>query len=343
MCGSCTVLLDDRPARSCISFAVALDGGRVRTVEGFETDAVMEKLRDAFRREHGVQCGFCTSGMLITSHDIVTRFAAADEKKNSHGAGGQRLPLHRLRWDRECHPARHERDAGRGPASRACGKSRSGPGRRRPFRPFDALADGRNSAASSTSATQPAAGKGWLRIDDHFVIAGPRRRGRKFFADIPRVARCMPGAELISNDGRNLVGNVRVAFGPIKASFSGVASVERNDADFSGVVRGGGNDAKGGSRARGQVIYRLVDQGANSTRVNLSLEFQLQGPLAQFGRAGLVKDFASRLVAQFARNLSADLSGKPADGDRTAITAGAMLWSILWGLIRGRSGRQPGN
>ena len=79
VCGACTITIDGAPARSCIAFAVALDGRDVRTVEGFDDDPVMAKLRDAFHREHALQCGFCTSGMLITARDIVMRFGEADE------------------------------------------------------------------------------------------------------------------------------------------------------------------------------------------------------------------------------------------------------------------------
>jgi carbon-monoxide dehydrogenase small subunit len=81
VCGTCTVMINDAPARSCIAYAVTLSGCDIRTIEGYATDPVMEKIREAFRVEHGVQCGFCTSGMLITSRDIVTRMTVADEKR----------------------------------------------------------------------------------------------------------------------------------------------------------------------------------------------------------------------------------------------------------------------
>ena len=67
VCGACTVLIDEEPVRSCIAFAVACDGQTVRTIEGFEGDALMQRLREAFAREHALQCGFCTPGMLIAS------------------------------------------------------------------------------------------------------------------------------------------------------------------------------------------------------------------------------------------------------------------------------------
>ena len=81
VCGACTVLIDGEPARSCITFAVACDGAEVSTIEGFDDDGVMELLRTAFTEEHGLQCGYCTPGMLISARDIVTRLPDADEKR----------------------------------------------------------------------------------------------------------------------------------------------------------------------------------------------------------------------------------------------------------------------
>ena len=73
VCGACTVLLNGKPVRSCISLTVSCENMEVRTIEGFDDDAVMAVLRNAFSKEHGVQCGFCTPGVLISARDIVTR------------------------------------------------------------------------------------------------------------------------------------------------------------------------------------------------------------------------------------------------------------------------------
>jgi carbon-monoxide dehydrogenase small subunit len=73
VCGACTVLLNGEPVRSCISLTVSCENMEVRTIEGFDDDAVMAVLRNAFSEEHGVQCGFCTPGVLISARDIVTR------------------------------------------------------------------------------------------------------------------------------------------------------------------------------------------------------------------------------------------------------------------------------
>jgi carbon-monoxide dehydrogenase small subunit len=80
-CGACTLLIDGQPARSCITYAVLCEGAQITTIEGLEDDPVMIALRRAFTAEHGLQCGFCTPGMLITARDIVTRLPDADERR----------------------------------------------------------------------------------------------------------------------------------------------------------------------------------------------------------------------------------------------------------------------
>src|SRR5262249_53190470 len=80
-CGACTLLIDGQPARSCITYAVLCEGAQITTIEGLEDDPVMVALRRAFTAEHGLQCGFCTPGMLMTARDIVMRLPDADEKR----------------------------------------------------------------------------------------------------------------------------------------------------------------------------------------------------------------------------------------------------------------------
>jgi len=81
VCGACTIEIDGRPARSCITYAAACEGLAVRTIEGFGDDPLMAELREAFAAEHALQCGYCTPGMLVTAHDIVRRLPRADEAR----------------------------------------------------------------------------------------------------------------------------------------------------------------------------------------------------------------------------------------------------------------------
>lgn len=66
VCGACTVLFDGQPVRSCLMFAVQTDGHEVTTVEGLGTPQNLHPIQEAFREAHGVQCGFCTPGFLLT-------------------------------------------------------------------------------------------------------------------------------------------------------------------------------------------------------------------------------------------------------------------------------------
>src|SRR5262245_28198306 len=70
-CGACTVLLDGKPVKSCTVFAVQANGSDVMTVEGLETDGKLNPVQEGFREEHGLQCGFCTPGMLMTGYALL--------------------------------------------------------------------------------------------------------------------------------------------------------------------------------------------------------------------------------------------------------------------------------
>ena len=71
VCGACTVLLDGRTARSCLHFAVAVDGAEVRTVEDVADADGLHPIQDAFHRHHALQCGYCTPGFLMTTIELL--------------------------------------------------------------------------------------------------------------------------------------------------------------------------------------------------------------------------------------------------------------------------------
>lgn len=72
-CGACTVLLDDRPVKSCTVFAAQAEGHVITTLEGLSEKKEMKTLQKSYVEHHGLQCGFCTSGMLISSYSLLTR------------------------------------------------------------------------------------------------------------------------------------------------------------------------------------------------------------------------------------------------------------------------------
>jgi carbon-monoxide dehydrogenase small subunit len=66
VCGACTVLVDGEPVRSCLMFAVQAEGGDIETIEGLTTDHTLTPLQEAFSRNHALQCGYCTPGIIMT-------------------------------------------------------------------------------------------------------------------------------------------------------------------------------------------------------------------------------------------------------------------------------------
>jgi aerobic carbon-monoxide dehydrogenase small subunit len=88
-CGACTVVVDGKATRSCLVLAVMCDGRSVDTLEGLRDDPTMIVLRKHFHESHGLQCGFCTPGMLITARDILARLAAPDSAAVRHELSGQ--------------------------------------------------------------------------------------------------------------------------------------------------------------------------------------------------------------------------------------------------------------
>ena len=79
-CGACTVMLDGDAVRSCLTFAVQVDGCEVRTVEGLAPEGKLTELHEAFREHHGLQCGFCTPGILITVAAAMNRGLLPDSE-----------------------------------------------------------------------------------------------------------------------------------------------------------------------------------------------------------------------------------------------------------------------
>lgn len=349
VCGACTVLVGGEPVRSCITFAVACDEQHVRTIEGFDDDELMARLRRSFSDHHGLQCGFCTPGMLITARDIVQRFPDADEARirlelsgnlcRCTGYVGIVAAIEAVLKDLKINPL----------ASAVAAKPTHGAARPSSvddaavFRTFDAAPVAEpvrtSAAAFRADAPQPAAErKGWTAIDDSFVVPFPLARVWAFMGDLPSVTACLPGAELLEHDAEKVQGRIAIKFGPMSANFVGAARLERDDAAHRAVMRGAGQDNISRSRANGDVTYALRDEaGGAHTRVAVTLEYMLQGPLAQFSRSGLVKDFVRRMIADFGARVTAQLEGAAGTAALPApasFNAGILVWGVLWSRIR---------
>lgn len=87
-CGACTVLLDDRAVKSCSVLAVQVDGSSVKTIEGMSQNGSLHPIQAAFKEHHGLQCGFCTPGMVMTAADILANNPDPTETEIRHGLEG---------------------------------------------------------------------------------------------------------------------------------------------------------------------------------------------------------------------------------------------------------------
>lgn len=85
-CGACTVLMDGRPVKSCNVLAVQADGAEIITIDS--SDELLERLRRAFNEKHALQCGFCTSGMLLASYALLKRNPEPDEEEIREAISG---------------------------------------------------------------------------------------------------------------------------------------------------------------------------------------------------------------------------------------------------------------
>ena len=103
-CGTCVTWMDDEPVKSCTVLAAMAGGREVRTVEGLERDGVLDPVQEGFMRCHGLQCGFCTPGMLMTARALLDRNPHPTEAGDPRGDLRADLPLHRLHHHRALDP-----------------------------------------------------------------------------------------------------------------------------------------------------------------------------------------------------------------------------------------------
>ena len=358
VCGACTVLVDGKPVRSCITFAAACEGRQITTIEGYDTDPIMLKLRDAFNTNHALQCGFCTPGMLATSRDIVLRLPDADEERVRIELSGNicRCTGYQGITASVLSVLKHFRDepneqvdamrraAAQGkaalPPETDAPKTFSGFEAKSIQREAKAVANGADAAPAGSGAASGAAtsapGKG-TSVKSGFNVDFPAVKVWEFMSDLKAVAACLPGAVIESQEGNEVKGRIAIKFGPMNAAFKGAATLERDESNMSAVLRGAGQDSLSQSRAKGDVGYRVISVADDRARVDVDLLYSLQGPLAQFSRSGLVQDFVKRMIADFGRNVSLRLSqpeGSDAPLPQAEFSPFKMFMGVLWARIK---------
>ncbi|WP_420418044.1 xanthine dehydrogenase family Fe-S subunit [Pacificispira sp.] len=336
VCGACTILIDGQPGRSCIALAAACDGADIRTVEGFDDDPTMARLRKAFSERHGLQCGFCTPGMLVTARDIVNRLDTPDEARIRHALSGN---ICRCTGYQGIVEAISDVVAETAAEKAPCGAPIAPLGRAAPDAPppsFE-IAE-RRDASSGSGAASATISKPVMRVDDDgwtvltlvMKAEQPRTKLWEVMTDIPTVARCMPGAEVTAVEGDRIQGRLTIRFGPISAGFNGTLDQQVDASARRVVLSGEGADAKSGTNVQGQLTYALRTEAEERTAVDIEVRFKLTGPLAQFGRSGLVRDFTSRLSSDFAGNLGRLLAGEDiGEAQQRQLSVLALLWGVL--------------
>ncbi|MBZ9811010.1 MULTISPECIES: xanthine dehydrogenase family Fe-S subunit [unclassified Mesorhizobium] len=349
VCGACTILVDGMPVRSCITYAAQCAGAEVTTLEGLERDPIMVALRAAFMAEHGLQCGFCTPGMLVTARDIVSRLPDADEERIRRELSGNLCRC--TGYAGIVRAVKRVQDERRRGLAAAAAISRLGP----------AGAHHQTESVSITAVQKPApapqlpdadegqlegevglgARKANLETKLAFKVARPVEEVWATMEDIERVARCMPGASLAGPpvDG-HIKGSVSVKIGPIATNFSGAGVVVRDEAERQGMLYGSARDRLSGSSARAEVAYAVHRDGEASTRVDLTVRALLAGPLAQFGRSGIVQDLIARIAGEFAKRLEHNLAtGEHAPDSDTSFNPVSLFFSVVQARIANFFGR----
>lgn len=156
-----------------------------------------------------------------------------------------------------------------------------------------------------------------MLIENEFTIPAPVDQVWKYMNDFPRVARCMPGAEIVSATDRQVKGRVKISMGPLKLAFSGVIDIlEKNDGAHRVVMKATGSEEKGKGQASATVTSVMQSAGTG-TRVVVSQDLQMSGAVAQYGR-GMIGDVTGALMKQFANCAASDI-GRGGKGGGAAV------------------------
>jgi aerobic-type carbon monoxide dehydrogenase small subunit (CoxS/CutS family)/carbon monoxide dehydrogenase subunit G len=314
VCGMCTVLVDGDAARACLLFAVQCDGAEIVTVEGLGTPDRQHPLQQAFSAHHGLQCGFCTPGMLMSSYDLLAGGEpVAPEELPEQMSGvlcrctgyrGILAAVADVAAEYPGGPPAPMNCAARTPVGRG-GGPRAGAGDAEP-------------APGSAGPAEVAVPTGTpsATVEVTSALGSPVDAVWAVLSDVERMVACLPGAELTGAVGGDRYrGRAGVALGPVKLSFAGLAQIlERDPAGHRLRMVGQGSDA-GGSATAADIALHAEAAPDGGTVLRAEAALFLSGRIAGFGRA-LAGNVGTRLFEQFAAAVdeSARTGSAPAPG-----------------------------
>lgn len=337
VCGMCTILIDGDASRACLLFACQLDGAQITTVEGLGKPDDLHPLQESFGRHHGLQCGFCTPGFLMSSYDLLDHEPDIRREDLPEELSGVicRCTGYRNIIDAVDDVATSHRDGLPQPTN--CGHStlvgRGGAGSTAP-------ASEPEEAAAATEQDQPQeitlpSGEPTIAIELTSSLGSSPSDVGKVFDDVRLLARCLPGAELTDDLGQGWYrGRARVALGPIRLSFISIAHLLVHESDRMHVLAQG-SDASGG-RAQAEIQLSAYPDG-NGTRLEARARVFLVGRIAGFGRS-LAGDVSRRMFEDFATALD-----QAARGEVPVEAKAPSVFRLLLDTVRDRHRRAREN
>jgi aerobic-type carbon monoxide dehydrogenase small subunit (CoxS/CutS family)/carbon monoxide dehydrogenase subunit G len=338
VCGACTVLLNGAAVRSCLLFCVQADGAELLTVEALGAADDLHPLQEAFRRRHGLQCGFCTPGFLMSAYELLRDGAEGlddDTRLRQELSGvlcrctGYAGIVQAVREVAAAHPQGL-------PPPKRLGRPLSVRGSASPPGEQQALAAASIEAPAAAGAgavdlTIPS-GQPNEMIEVTTAISPSPEETWNLLRDFPRMSRCMPGVELDAEDGEDVFpGRVQVRLGPMRMRFAGAARVlERDAARRTLRAVAAGRDASGGGVRAELTISAEPASGGTALRARAKLYFS--GRAAQFGRS-IAGDVSRQLFAQFGTCVERTLTSGEAPEPRR-LGAGALARGLAWARVR---------